>query len=182
MSDWALLGSGALALMICLFGLAGLEKGDLLRTRTARWHPILMASPQTRRWANPLVTVSLLLDIAAVTLLLLNPPSGAAISLSLIALYTLAALATSSRDHTQSCRCFYKVMNTRTRTALVFRNVSLIAFLTLIAATKPSLSIVGSFVAIPLGLLLFLSVRFIDIRAAGSTAVPSVRSQEGASL
>jgi hypothetical protein len=182
MSGWYVVGSGALALVICLFGLAGLEKGNLLRTRTARWHPILMVSPRTRRWADPLITMSLLMDVAAITLLLLNPRFGAAISMGLVAIYTLAALATSSGNHTQSCRCFYKVLDTRTRAALVFRNISLVACLTLIVATEPSLSIGGCFVAIPLGVLLFLSVRFVDTRAAGSTVVPSVRSQEGASL
>jgi hypothetical protein len=127
-----LLGSVSRWVLVVVFSLAALEKIGTLRSKAAAWHPVLLVSDWRRRHAVHLLVVSLAADAAALILLVVRPALGATLAMLLVVAYTYAALAVHSGRIGHGCRCFWRVLNVRSRSGMVARNTALaiLAFLT----------------------------------------------------
>lgn len=130
--------------LAALFALACVEKASSLLRRTAAWHPVMLVSPRRRRRAQLLMGASLLADAAAVFLLLAAPILGALIASALIVLCTWAAKPLHERDEPTDCKCFFRVLNTRTRSGLVGRNCLLLVMAIDVLLGRPTGSWVGA--------------------------------------
>jgi hypothetical protein len=86
---------------------------------------------------------SLLADAAAVFLLLGAANLGAAMSAALIVMYTWAAMPLHLGGEPADCRCFFMVLNTRTKSGLVVRNCWLLLTAFAVLVGRPTASWMG---------------------------------------
>jgi hypothetical protein len=172
----AAVADGARWALITLLFLAAAEKsGSLLRGTTA-WHPVFLASPARRRWARPLMSASLLADMAAVVLLVAFPQLGAVLAFILVVTYTLVARTLHKQD-SRECRCFFKYFNSRTRSGLIARNTWILLLTVCVLLVHPTRSSVG----VLLGGVLLASTRALTlvVDRFGDRGVRAVGSGEG---
>jgi hypothetical protein len=155
---------GARWALIVVFVLAVTEKGTSVWTRTAAWHPLMLVSAVRRRRARRLMAVALLADLATVVLLVLFPVAGAVSAASLVAAYTALALPVHAAGQSQ-CRCFWRVLNSATKPALLARNAVLLALAVTVALRMP-VDAGGAGLAVGAALLLGLAalVAVLDAR------------------
>jgi hypothetical protein len=169
---------GARWALIAVFVLAVTEKGTSLWTRAAAWHPLMLVSSVRRRRAHALMAAALIADFVTVALLVLFPVAGAVGAGLLAAAYTALAFPVHAAGQ-GGCRCFWRVLNTTTKPALLARNAVLLALALTVAfrapaATEPAGLAVGA------GLLAGLAalVAVLDARARPSaTRVPAVEQR-----
>jgi hypothetical protein len=129
--------------LTCAFALSSLEKLGTLKSGAAAWQPVILGSDRRRRHARSLIAASLVADLITMLTLLLRASSGAAMSASLIVLYTWAYVGLRGRSGVQEdgCHCFWGVMNTRTLRGLICRNSALLGLALLVMAVTPSISV-----------------------------------------
>ena len=123
--------------LIAVFAFSIIEKAATLWTRSAAWHPVMLVSRGRRRHATTLMATALVADAATIVLLGLLPSVGAVTASVLLAAYTVLALPIPSTGR-GTCRCFWKVLDTRTKPAFLARNAVLAAFTVTVAAQPPS--------------------------------------------
>lgn len=169
---------GARWALIAVFVLAVTEKGTSLWTRAAAWHPLMLVSPVRRRRARPLMAAALVADLATVVLLALIPVAGAVTAALLVAAYTALAMPVHSAGQ-GACRCFWKVLNTTTKPALLARNAVLLV-LALTVALRAPVEAQPAGLAVGAGLLAGLAalVAVLDPRSRPSaTRAPAVEQR-----
>jgi methylamine utilization protein MauE len=172
---------GAQLVLALVFGLAALEKGLVIRSRTVRWHPVVLAHPRIRPHAAALMAVAITLDVAAVLCLLLAPAVGALVAGALIVAYTYLGLHV---DHGggASCRCLWKGFDSRTRRALLVRNACLAISTVVVVASAPVASTSGLAPGAVLATVLALIVATLNrsgARPAYSGSAPVIHIKEG---
>lgn len=123
-------------LLVAVFALSAVEKGASLWTRSASWHPVMLVSPARRRHARWLMGAALAADLATIALLAAAPLAGAVATAALVATYTGVAFPVHGRPG-QSCRCFWELLDTTTRTSFLVRNGVLVALAAAVAAWAP---------------------------------------------
>jgi hypothetical protein len=123
--------------LVAVFALAATEKGTSLWTRSAAWHPVMLSNRFRRRWAGPLMAAALVADLLTVVLLVVLPLAGAVTAAVLVAVYTAAAMPVHTAGR-GPCRCFWRVLNTTTRPALLGRNAALLALAVTVAVGAPT--------------------------------------------
>lgn len=143
------LAAGAQYSLVVIFVFAALEKVGVLRTHSAGWHPMLLAASWRRRHAAQLVAAALLVDGAAVGLLLASPRIGAVAAITIVAGYTLVALAEGDHSAPRNCQCFWKFFNSVDSKGLIARNTVLIAFGAAVGLAIPQPSVRGVMWAVP---------------------------------
>jgi hypothetical protein len=129
-----LLFVGAQFALAAVFGAAIAEKAASIRQGSAAWHPVFVANPILRSHAHRLMAGSLGLDLVVVLALLLAPRAGAILAVAAICAYSAAAL----RVHVtgDSCSCFWRFGNSRTRRGLLVRNCWLIGLAALSSQSR----------------------------------------------
>jgi hypothetical protein len=157
-----------------VFSLAGLEKVSRLRSHAAAWHPIMLMSRYRRRHATTLIALSLVGDVAAVLLLAIWPAGGAQLCIALLAIYSTAAIRVHAEAEDAACQCFWKFMNTYTKTGLIVRNALLVASAALVLVRTPRASIGGLATGGALLVLIAGSTRAIEhVAKSARTSVPA---------
>ena len=131
--------SGARWALVVVFSLAALEKLHTLRSGSAAWHPVLLITDLRRRHAVQLLALSLTADIGEIVLLLGRPALGGVVAFMLVVTYTVAAFPVHGTGGRDGCRCFWRVLNARSRDGMVARNGALGA-LGLVVATATAQS------------------------------------------
>jgi uncharacterized membrane protein YphA (DoxX/SURF4 family) len=155
-----LAADSARVLLALTFALAAVEKFNTIRTRSASFHPVLLARPRLRAHAMAVMVASLLADVATIVGLTLLPAAGVLLAISLLGLYTLTgarALWTSASR--TDCRCLFGLLETRTLEAFLLRNALLVLAGTL-AMQGTARLLTGATVLVGLHML----VRRVDLR------------------
>lgn len=137
-----LLSDGARWLVMAIFALSLGERITLLRSKSSRWHPVMLAYPLLRRHAPLWTALALVADAMVLGLMVISPSSGAPMAIALVVAYSLLALHARPGPEGH-CRCFWKVLNTATRLALLVRNSVVIGLAVLVVAQPPRLSVSG---------------------------------------
>jgi hypothetical protein len=151
------LAPGARLALMFLFLLSGAEKALTLRARSAAWHPVILANPVLRPHAALWATASLAWDVTAAILVVLWPTVGLTLCASALLVYTaVGGRVQTSRGET--CRCFWKLLDTSSRSGLIIRNVSLLALVLLGAMTQTGDTISFGAVLASVSLLLVIAV------------------------
>ena len=125
-------------------------------------HPVMVVSPGRRRRAPLLMGMSLLADVSAVFLLLGAPSLGAILAGALFVTYTWVAMPVHLDGRPADCRCFFKLLNTRTSTGLLVRNLWLLLLAVVILLGRPIASWAGLGVGLALLAATSLLVAAID--------------------
>lgn len=170
---------GARLTLMVVFGLAAIEKGVVLQSHSAAWHPIMLASRWRRRHATGLVTVSLAADLSVLMFLAWAPLAGGLIAASLTAAYLAVALGRQDTG-IHECQCFWKFLNTSTLAALAARNLML-TLLALFVVTVPPIFSGTGFIWLPLLIILVALVTRLserDARARHPEGVAELRPLE----
>lgn len=156
------LSDGARWVLVAVFSLAAIEKGETLRARSAAWHPIMLMGPRRRRHSTVLMSSSLMGDLATVGLLVGWPMFGGVLSVVLILLYTVAALGMHSREERTDCRCFWRFMSTSTSLGLIARNALLAGLAALVVSVTSVPSGAGVLAGVTLLVLIVATLRAIE--------------------
>jgi hypothetical protein len=169
---------GARWALTAVFVLSAVEKGQTLWARSAAWHPLMLVSPTRRRYATALMSAALIADLAVIVLLAVLPAIGGPAAGALVAAYTWLALPVHSRG-AGSCRCLWKLLDSKTRLALLGRNVVLFALALAVTLSWSSTAGVAGF-AYGAGLLVGLAalVAGLDARP-GSPATTQRQASPG---
>jgi len=143
MSVFSVGADGARWMLASLLTLACAEKASSLRSRATGWHPIMLVSATRRRFSRLLMGASLLADASAVLMLVVAPRAGAILASTLILPYTWAAISAHQPGDRSSCRCFFRLVNTRTKLGLIVRNGWLIGASLVVLVWHPHASWAG---------------------------------------
>lgn len=160
--------------LVVAFAASSSLKFQEIRTGTEAWHPIFIKRTYLRRHATSLTVLSLLIDVVALVLLIAYPQGGAILAIGLIIAYTGLAFNPRLRsDSDGDCRCFWRVLNTRTGAGLVARNLVLVTFAIVLAtdSSGAGLSFEGSLLGVAGVLLLTFFGRVIDSLAIGRSTI-----------
>jgi hypothetical protein len=160
----AFIGDVARSGLLLIFASSAAEKASLIATRSSRWHPLLSATPLRRRFATPMAIGSLALDVTIVALFIASPHVGTLVAIAAITVYTVFAYPVTLSA--SGCRCFWRVLPTRSRTALLVRN----ACLALIALAGLAWSEAISLASVSVATAIVLSGTVVLSREVGSTS------------
>jgi hypothetical protein len=136
------LSDGARWVLFLVFVLAAVEKVSILRSGSARWHPMMLVSDRRRRHADLLIASSLTAETAVLVTLLVHATWGAIVAVSLIVIYTVAAQPTR-RNRDAGCQCLWKILNPTKSSGLIARNAFLLGLSAVVYLVSPRLSLLS---------------------------------------
>jgi hypothetical protein len=173
------LADGARLALSAVFVFAIAEKISSLRAHAAGWHPVMLAGgARRRRHATALMRAALVADLAAIALLVAQPRVGAAVSLLVFAVYTVAGIGAHSAGDRVDCRCLLGLLNSSTVAGLLARNSAFGACAALVAIDSPGRpSGAGAGVALAILVAIALCVAAVDRRT-----IPAPRFELAISL
>lgn len=175
--DAGSVADGARWVLVAVFGLATAEKLDSLLRRSAAWHPVILAGRLRRRFAQPLMLASLMVDCTVVVLLSISPSHGALVAMAAVGIYTLAGLRVPLAA--DGCRCLWKTLDTSSSVAFVARNLVFVCLAVGVYLFRPDPRIAGAVSAGVLLTAIQVGVRFID---SHTSRVNTAMRVEGARL
>ena len=150
--DPGAIADGARWALVAVFALAAAEKAETLLHRAAAWHPVMLLGRVRRRHATALMATSLVLDVLALSLLIVLPLPGALISAGLVSAYTAAVRRLP--EAAGGCRCLWRFFEVRTRQELMVRNLILGLLAGVVASSSPHAGLAGAISAV--GILVVL--------------------------
>lgn len=174
---WAkTLPSAAQLALSLLFLLSSLEKARTVRSRSAAWHPVLVRTRWTRHRAPLLMGVFAALDCACAFLVVLVPRIGGLWATGLLLIYTWVS---RGRPAGEGCRCFFRIMDTRSFPGLLTRNGALFLMIIVILLSNPIPSWTGAPLAVALLALLWTIATGVDAlsTAAGGAGRAILRNE-----
>lgn len=153
MPSWSI--EGARWVIMLTFLLSTIEKLRTLASRSANWHPMMLATAWRHKHATSLLSVFLGLDFLVVALSTVRPVAAGMLAASLIGVYSWAALRPQREaPGSTGCRCLAVWLNARTHAGLVARNSVLIMLAALAIGSRGLVRLTF----LPFGFLLIFAV------------------------
>lgn len=130
---WVALG-GLIVLWVAFFS-ALVEKAVSLARHAESWHPVILANRFLRGRPRSAMVSSLVLDVLVLLGLVARPIVGGILAVVAILTYSIAGSRVHSFD--SGCRCFWRILETTSRTGFLARNGLLLAMGLLVIADVP---------------------------------------------